>query len=82
MPARPSPSRRGYGPAWRKIRERVLREWSIPLKDWPLYDVDHNPPYDPEVELDHMKYRLTPRLHGGHSAKTAASDGGFGNPKR
>jgi hypothetical protein len=80
--SRPSPSLRGYGPSWRKIRERVLREWGIPLKDWPLYDIDHNPPYDRDLEPDHGKYQLVPRLRSEHSAKTAASDGGFGNPKR
>lgn len=79
--SRPSPAERGYGPQWRRIRERVLKEHGIPMHDWHLYDIDHEPPYAPSVEPDHMKYRLTPRLHAEHSSKTAARDGGFGNTK-
>ncbi len=80
--SRPSPSKRGYGRQWRKIRERVLREYGIPKEHWHLYDVDHEPPYDPDVEPDHTRYTLTPRLHAEHSRKTAKYDGGFGNTKR
>jgi len=68
---RPSPSARGYGYAWRRIREKVLKDWNIPREDWPLYDIDHTPPYDPTV---HTKYKLTPRLHADHSRKTATED--------
>jgi hypothetical protein len=80
---RPSPAKRGYGREWReKIRPRVLREHGIPRDQWHLYDVDHNPPYDPDVEPDHIKYQLVPRLRPDHSRKTAREDGGFGNPTR
>lgn len=79
---RPSPSKRGYGRQWQKIRERVLREYGIPKERWYLYDVDHEPPYDPAVEPDHTKYLLTPRLHAEHSRKTAKYDGGFGRKRQ
>lgn len=51
----------------------------IPEDQWRLYDVDHNPPYDPSREPNHWAYSLVPRLHADHSRKTAAHDGGFGN---
>jgi len=72
---------RGYDRNWQKIRKEVLRKYGIPEHLWPLYDVDHNPAYDPEVERDHRKYELIPRLHSDHSSKTAKHDGGFGNAK-
>jgi len=75
---RPSASRRGYGSGWRRIRIRVLKEYGIPEEEWPLYDIDHNPPYNPEVEPDHNMYILIPRLHAEHSSKTVREDGGFG----
>lgn len=80
--SRPSSSRRGYGASWRKIREDVLRAHGIPRDRWPLYDVDHCPPYDPTREPDHRKYTLTPRLHGDHSRKTVREDGGWGKARR
>jgi hypothetical protein len=79
---RPGSTERGYGANWQRIRERTLKMFGIPMCDWHLYDVDHDPPYDKARDPDHAHYRLTPRLHGGHSAKTASADGGFGNPKR
>jgi hypothetical protein len=75
---RPSSAKRGYGVEWKRIREMVLRGAGIPFHLWPLYDVDHEPAYNIDIEPDHMKYRLTPRLHGEHSAKTARLDHGFG----
>ncbi len=77
--SRPSASRRGYGRGWQRIRARVLTASGIPQSDWPLYDVDHRPPYDPDVEPDHSKYELVPMLRSEHSRKTARQDGGFGN---
>ncbi len=56
---------------WRKIRAEVLTSHGIPKDIWHLYDVDHTPQYNPEVESDHRKYTLTPLLHGEHSRKTA-----------
>jgi hypothetical protein len=80
--SRPSPSRRGYGTNWRKIRERILASSGIPREQWRRYDIDHNPPYNPAVEPDHNKYTLIPRLHGDHSRKTIREDGGFGHKAR
>jgi len=79
---RPPSSRRGYGAKWRWIRRKVLREAGIPESMWSLYAVDHNPPYNPEVEPDHEKYTLIPRLIADHNRKTAREDGGFGNPRK
>jgi hypothetical protein len=42
----------------------------VPRQDWPLYDVHHEPAYNPDVEPDHRKYRLTPLLHQDHSRET------------
>ncbi|MEN6491810.1 MAG: hypothetical protein ABFC85_07440 [Rectinema sp.] len=67
----------GYG-NWRRIREQVLRAHGIPESDWHLYDIDHDPVYDPAREPDHTKYKLTPMLHAGHSQKTVRHDHGFG----
>lgn len=66
--------KRGYDHTWRKVRSAVLTEYNIPKELWPLYDVDHNPPYDPRIEADHTKYELIPRLHAEHSRKTATED--------
>ncbi|NCC65369.1 MAG: hypothetical protein EOM15_12005 [Spirochaetia bacterium] len=66
--------KRGYDHTWRKVRAQVLADNGIPKEAWPLYDVDHNPAYDPAVEPDHTKYTLVPRLHSEHSRKTAQQD--------
>jgi hypothetical protein len=68
---RQSAAKRGYDRNWQRIRVRVLRQSGIPREEWPKYDVDHNPPYDPATEPDHNKYTLIPRLHADHSRKTA-----------
>lgn len=73
---RPSAAQRGYGPEWKQIRASVLRANHIPQADWPKWDVDHSPRYDRAKQPDHRKYTLTPRLHGDHSRKTNAEDGG------
>lgn len=78
---RPAAGARGYGAAWRRIRERVLSRAGIPPADWHRYDVDHSPVYNPTIEPDHSKYTLTPRLHADHSRKTATVDGGYGRPR-
>jgi hypothetical protein len=67
---RPSSSRRGYDSSWAALRRRVLREWGIPKEEWPLWDVDHEPCFDPDIEPDHSAYKLPPRKHGEHSSKT------------
>lgn len=79
---RPSSTRRGYGRDWQKIRAEVLAKAGIPRDLWPLYDVDHNPRYNPTIEPDHRKYTLIPRLHSEHSKKTNREDGGFGHHRR
>lgn len=66
--------KRGYDHSWRKIREQVLTDCGIPRESWSLYDIDHNPPYNPSIEPDHTKYALIPRLHADHSRKTAMQD--------
>jgi hypothetical protein len=81
IPVRPSAHARGYDATWQRIRIIVLSRAGIPREDWHLWDVDHDPPYNPEIEPDHLKYRLTPHPHGDHSSKTARDDGGFGNEK-
>ena len=71
------PSRSGgksYGNGWKKVRIHVLAMHGIPREQWSLYDVDHNPPYDADIEPDHYKYNLIPRLHAEHSQKTANED--------
>lgn len=71
---RPSSSVRGYGRTWRRVRERTLRAHGIPPDRWPLYAVDHNPPYDPEIDPNHNHYTLIPRLIAEHNRKTATVD--------
>lgn len=71
---RANSGKRGYGTTWRKIRAKVLSDWGIPKERWHLYDVDHNPAYNAEIEPDHTKYNLIPRLHADHSRKTAEKD--------
>jgi hypothetical protein len=71
---RESASSRGYDYQWRIMREKVLRAHGIPRLEWSQYDVDHNPPYNAEVEPDHRKYQLVPRKHREHSTKTVEQD--------
>jgi len=72
---RPSSFRRGYGAKWQEIRNEVLRATGIPKEIWHLYDVHHEPPYNPAIEPDHRKYHLTPMLHRDHSRETARQRG-------
>ncbi len=66
---RPSSTRRGYDYYWYNVvRPHVLREYGIPKEDWPLWDVHHEPEYNPDVNPNHWDYTLTPMLHGKHSA--------------
>lgn len=76
---RPSASRRGYGPDWRKLRAATPK---TPC-------VDCGAPWRPGFHLDHRLARakggtddpsnLEWRCWRCHSAKTAQVDGGFGN---
>ncbi len=74
--ARPSSAERGYNATWQKIREEVLRAAGISKADWHLYDVHHEPNYNPLIEPDHRKYKLTPILHGVHSLITGRNKKG------
>lgn len=65
---------RGYDHRWKKIREEVLAAAGIPIYLWPCYAVDHNPPYNPQVEPNHRKYTLIPREISEHNRKTATED--------
>jgi hypothetical protein len=67
---RPGATRRGYGAKRKAIRERVLRDAGIPKDEWALWDVHHNPPYDPAYSADHADYQLIPLRHGSHSRET------------
>lgn len=71
---RESSHRRGYDREWRRVRARVLESHNIPKEQWPLYAVDHNPPYDKDIEPDHTRYVLIPRLMADHNRKTARED--------
>jgi len=68
------PSGRGYDHQWRKVRAEVLTAYGIQESQWNRYAVDHNPPYNPEIEPDHAMYQLIPRLIRDHNRKTAESD--------
>jgi 5-methylcytosine-specific restriction protein A len=81
LPKRASPGARGYGYDWRQTRKRVL----VDRPDCQICGA-------PATQVDH----LLPIRQGGtsdddnlvaccarcHSSKTAARDGGFGNPRR
>lgn len=71
---RPSSFDRGYDAQWRKVRISTLINHGIPEDQWPLYAVDHNPRYDQNIEPDHTRYTLTPRLIADHNSKTATED--------
>ena len=79
---RPSSTERGYGREWQEIRKEVLRAHGIPPNQWPKYQVDHQPRYNPAIEPNHRAYNLVPMLRENHSRKTAMEDGGFGHQKK
>jgi 5-methylcytosine-specific restriction protein A len=68
--ARPGSAKRGYNGEWQRIRAETLAAFGLPKQDWHLYDVHHDPAYNPAVEPDHRKYRLTPLLRADHSRET------------
>jgi len=72
---RPSAASRGYGKAWRSIRDEVLRKCGIPAEIWHLYDIHHEPAYNPAIEPDHRAYKLTPMLRSDHSRETSRARG-------
>jgi len=72
---RPSAAARGYGKRWQAIRNEVLCRSGIPRELWHLYDIHHEPPYNPAIEPNHRAYKLTPMLHRDHSRETMRSRG-------
>ena len=81
---RGTPAQRGYGYKWRKYREQLLAEHPIcEVCGRPATDVDHRiavmGPADPLFWEPANHQAL---CHGCHSQKTAAENGGFGNPRK
>ena len=82
---RTSPSARGYGHAWRKIRASVLageplcRECSRRGLCVAAAHVDHVVALERGGTND--RDNLMPLCHSCHSRKTVLSDGGFGNKR-
>jgi len=72
---RPSAAARGYNKEWQAIRVEVLRKHGVPKELWHLYDIHHDPPYNPKKEPNHRKYNLIPMIHNHHSRETARSRG-------
>ena len=72
---RPSAAARGYDSEWQRIRAGVLRGAGIPRQLWHLYDVHHEPEYNPDIDPNHRNYTLTPMLHGEHSRQTGRQRG-------
>ncbi len=88
---RPSPSKRGYGARWQRIRRRVLDE-----RMWCADLFSHHRSMGPSAVAATIVDHIVPLRDGGtnddanlqclcascHSRKTALQDGGFGRPKR
>ena len=72
---RPSAAARGYNSQWQAIRAEVLSGTSIPRELWPMYDVHHEPSYNPAIEPDHRAYNLIVMLRSEHSRETGRSRG-------
>ena len=68
--SRPSAAARGYNSSWQAVREEVLCKHGIPPEFRHLYDVHHEPPYNPAIEPNHRAYLLTPLLRSEHSRVT------------
>ncbi len=83
-PRRPrlSPSKRGYGAAWRRLRKRILARDPVCRGCFVAgsTDVDHVVPRS-QGGSDHPS-NLQGLCRSCHSSKTAREDGGFGNPTR
>ena len=73
---RPSAAARGYDKNWQTIRIETLRNAGIPKELWHLYDIHHEPDYNPAIEKKHTAYKLTPMLKSDHSRLTAQQKGG------
>lgn len=81
--ARPSPSRT-YGRRWQKLRAAYLA--THPLCECgcghPATVVDHRQPHNGNDRLMYAWDNLQAMTKQCHDRKTAAHDGGFGNPLR
>jgi 5-methylcytosine-specific restriction protein A len=81
--ARVSPSRT-YGRRWQKLRQAYLV--AHPLCecgcDYPATVVDHRTPHNGDLTLLLDWNNLSAMTKACHDRKTAARDGGFGNPLR
>jgi 5-methylcytosine-specific restriction enzyme A len=79
----PSPSRT-YGRRWQKLRAAYLA--THPLCEcgcgFPATVVDHRVPHNGDDRLMYAWSNLQAMTAQCHNAKTAARDGGFGNPVR
>lgn len=75
--ARPSASRRGYGPSWRQLRLMFLREHPLCACGAPATEVDHIVPLARGGTNEESN--LQALCKACHSAKTAREDGRWGN---
>jgi 5-methylcytosine-specific restriction enzyme A len=86
---RPSPSRT-YGHRWRKLRTLKLQKDPLCQCDanlgrgcgYPATVVDHRRPHNGDPGLMYAWDNLQSMTKACHDRKTAARDGGFGNPIR
>ena len=83
---RPSPSDRGYGTRWQRIRKAILlaeplcRACAAKGEIKPAEHVDHIIPL--AQGGTHEARNLQPLCHACHSRKTVMEDGGFGRRRR
>lgn len=72
---------------WHRLRKQVLSEQPLcPECEKeghlvPATHVDHKIPHEGDIEAFYRREGLQALCHAHHSAKTASSDGGFGNRK-
>jgi 5-methylcytosine-specific restriction protein A len=86
--ARPSPSRI-YGRRWQRLRQAYLALHPLSCDSnngdgcgYPATVVDHRKPHNGDPELLYDWGNLQAMTKACHDRKTAARDGGFGNPRR
>lgn len=85
---RPTIDEQGYGSDWRAIRDEHIRanplcvECAARGASTKGMHVDHIVPWKGNDALRLDRTNLQTLCHSHHSRKTAAEDGGFGNPRR